>query len=245
MYAQFDNIDAAGVVDGVAISDSVASVSDSTGPLVTVTFIGRNNFVSGDIIGGDEQMGVVVSDPSGVNLTGALGHGITLEIDHESENLVNLTSMFEADRDDFTTGSLLYELGELAAGNHHFKIKAWDNANNSTVYEFDAEVMVAGDFAIRDLLNYPNPMSESTRFSYFLTQRVEKFSIELFALSGRKIKSFYRYALEPGYYDDIEWYGRDADGSRVATEVYIYKATAYPVAGGDKVESFGKLVLIN
>ncbi|UCG60625.1 MAG: type IX secretion system sortase PorU [Candidatus Zixiibacteriota bacterium] len=245
VYAQFDNIDGAGIIDSIAVSDSVASSDDVLGPTVEISFLGRQNFISGDPIAKDARMRVVVSDPSGVNLTGSIGHGITMEIDRQSENTVNLTPLFESYRDNYTTGELEYQFEGLTAGNHHFKIKAWDNANNSTAYEFDAEVLTSGGLAIRELLNYPNPMKESTRFSFYLTQPTEKFSLELCTLSGRKIKSFFRYALEPGYHDDIEWYGTDADGSRVATEVYIYKATAYPAAGGEKVESFGKLILIN
>ncbi len=245
VYAQFDDIDGAGLIDSIAVSDSVGTITDSTGPAVQVAFEGRHGFVSGDIIGPDEQMRVIISDPSGVNLTGALGHGITMEVDYESENLINLTSLFEFERDDFTTGSLAYQLAGLEPGSHHFKIKAWDNANNSSVYEFDAHLAAMEELAIKELLNYPNPMRESTRFSFYLTQRVEKFSLELFTLSGKKIRTFHRHSLEPGFYDDIEWYGTDSDGGRVATEVYIYKATAYPANGGGKVESFGKLVLIN
>ncbi|UCD63676.1 MAG: type IX secretion system sortase PorU [Candidatus Zixiibacteriota bacterium] len=245
VYARFDDIDAAGVADSIVVSETIAVSSDSTGPSIQVAVAGRHSFVSGDYIEPDDRLVVTVSDPSGINLTGAIGHGITLEIDWLSENLINLTPLFEADQDDFTTGSLEYALQNLQPGSHHFKLKAWDNANNSTGFEFDAEVLATQPLAIRDLLNYPNPMSQSTRFSYYLTRPVEKFTLELFTLAGRKIKSFQRYSLAPGYYDDIEWYGRDFDGSRVATEVYIYKATAYPAAGGDKVESFGKLVLIN
>ncbi|UCE25869.1 MAG: type IX secretion system sortase PorU [Candidatus Zixiibacteriota bacterium] len=245
VYARFDNIDGAGLIDSISVSDSVGTITDSAGPAVQVAFEGRHGFVSGDIIGPDEQMRVIISDPSGVNLTGALGHGITMEIDYESENLINLTSLFEFERDDFTTGSLTYQMVGLQPGNHHFKIKAWDNANNSSVYEFDARLEAMEELAIRELLNYPNPMRESTRFSFYLTQRVEKFSLELFTLSGKKIRTFHRHSLEPGFYDDIVWYGIDSDGGRVATEVYIYKATAYPANGGGKVESLGKLVLIN
>ncbi len=245
VYAQFDDIDAAGIADSIAVSDSIASFADSTGPVVEVGFVGRHDFASGDIINPDEQMQITISDSSGVNLTGALGHGITLEIDYRSENMINLTSLFQANQDDYTTGSLTYALEELQAGSHHFKVKAWDNANNSTNYEFDAQVYASENLAIRDLLNYPNPMKESTRFSFYLTQPVEKFSIEVFTLSGRRIKSFQRYSLAPGYYDDIEWYGRDSDGGRVATEVYIYKATAHPANGGEKVESYGKVIVVN
>ncbi|MEW6413346.1 MAG: type IX secretion system sortase PorU [Candidatus Zixiibacteriota bacterium] len=245
VYARFDGIDAAGIADSIAVSDTIASLVDSAGPVIEVAFVGRSNFASGDYIRADDRMQVTITDSSGINLTGALGHGITLEVDYRSENVVNLTSMFEANQDDYTTGSLIYQLDELSSGDHHFKIKAWDNANNSSNYEFDAEVYAVEELAIRDLLNYPNPMRESTRFSFYLTEAVERFSLEIFTLSGRRIKSFERYSLTPGYYDDIEWYGQDNDGSRVATEVYIYKATAHPANGGEKVETFGKLVVVN
>jgi hypothetical protein len=220
-------------------------LADSVGPNIEVAIEGRTDFVSGDFINSSEQMRLTISDQSGVNLTGSVGHGISLEIDNHSENAVNLTPFYESAQDDYTTGSLVYAIDDLAVGSHHFKVKAWDNANNSSSYEFDAEVLGDGELAIRELLNYPNPMKELTSFSFYLTKRTEKFSLELFTLSGRRIKSFDRYHLDPGYYDDMEWNGRDADGSRVATAVYIYKATAYPADGGDKAECVGKLVLIN
>ena len=73
----------------------------------------------------------------------------------------------------------------------------------------------------------------------------DRFLLEIFTLSGRKIRTFGPHHPPPGYFDDIVWYGRDNSGDRVATGVYIYKVTAIPTAGGDKVESFGKVVVIN
>jgi flagellar hook assembly protein FlgD len=82
-----------------------------------------------------------------------------------------------------------------------------------------------------------------------LTQPASEFSLEIFTLSGKKIRSFNQNSLPADNYPnsifDLEWDGRDADGDRVATGVYIYKAAALPSAGGDRVESFGKIVVIN
>ena len=50
---------------------------------------------------------------------------------------------------------------------------------------------------------------------------------------------------DPGYYDDIIWYGKDFDYSPVATGVYIFKAVATPENSGKTAEQFGKLVIIN
>jgi hypothetical protein len=112
--------------------------------------------------------------------------------------------------------------------------------------QFNAEVLAGEMLAIKDLLNYPNPMKDSTRFSFYLTQPTGQISLEIYTLSGKKIKSMVHYGLrQPGYFDDITWYGEDSDRDRVATGVYIYKASAMPSTGQKAVESFGKLVVIN
>ncbi len=245
LYALLDGIDGAGIDDSIHLSDSIAASTDSAGPQIEITFAGHTPFVSGDYIGRNEQMQVHISDPSGINLASGLGHGITLEIDNDPSNAKNLTSLFNYDQDKYTDGSLTYSLSDLAAGRHHFDLKAWDNANNATSYSFDAQVVSSDALAIRDLLNYPNPMKESTRFSFTLTQPADRLTLEIFTLSGRKIVSVDRYGLSAGYYDDIQWNGRDMDGDRVASEVYIYKATAYSAAGGGQAASFGKVILIN
>lgn len=245
VYAIFDSTDAAGLIDSLMVSDSIVALADSTGPTIGYAFPERSNFVSGDLVSRTDLLEITASDPSGINLTGGLGHGITLEIDGQSENTVNLTNCFEYNQDDHTAGKVVYPLESLQSGRHTFKIKAWDNANNSAAVEFAAEVVAGEKLAIVGLLNYPNPMKDSTRFSLELTHPVEKFVLEIFTLSGRKIKSFGPHYPGTGYYDDIVWDGRDASGDRVATGVYIYKATAVPLAGGGKIESFGKVVVIN
>ena len=245
LYAQFETVDASGIIDSISISDSISVTADSLGPEIEVAFTNHPNFVSGDLINQGETMILKISDQSGINLAGGLGHGITLEIDNQSENLQNLTSYFSYEQDSFDKGALEFPIEGLSDGVHSFKIKAWDNANNFAKTEFDVEIKSSTKLEIVNLLNYPNPMRESTRFSFNLTQSVDNFELSIFTLSGKKIKTFSRQYLEPSYFDDIVWYGDDVDGDRVATEVYIYKATAYPSDGSEKVESFGKIILVN
>lgn len=248
-YAALDTVDAVGLIDSVAVSDVIAETTDSAGPAITYGFTGRSNFISGDRITPNEQLALTLVDSSGINLAAGIGHGISLEIDNESANTVMLTDLFEYQQDNFTTGSLAYPMQGLEPGRHTFKIKAWDNANNSTSIEFTAEVVASGFLAIENLLNYPNPMQAATTFYFELTQPVSRFSLDIFTLSGRKIKSFNRFGLGADNYPNgtykLTWDGRDADGDRVATGVYIYKAAAQPENGGDRVESFGKIVVIN
>jgi hypothetical protein len=244
-YASFDNIDASGLASGIKVADSIGSSNDSLGPNIEISFASVNNFQPGDFISNSDLLQVFLSDQSGINLSGGIGHGITLEIDNNEAEIINLTNLFNYNLDDYTNGQLEYQLTGLPVGTHNFKLKAWDNANNSASTEFNVEILGGHELAIEDLLNYPNPMKEMTTFSFYITQPVENFVLDIFTLSGRKIMSFERQYQIPGFYDDIIWYGKDFYGDRVATEVYIYKATAYPVSGGDKVESFGKVILVN
>jgi hypothetical protein len=244
-YASLDSVDAAGIVDSVYVAESFTQVTDSVGPSIVYSFRGLSNFADGDLIQPGDTLQIVISDPSGINLTGGLGHGVTLELDGRSDRVLNLTERFEYDIDDFTSGRVEYAPDNLAVGQHQFKIKAWDNANNSASVEFAAEMVAAGGPVITELLNYPNPMQAATRFSFYVARQLESFSLEIFTLSGRKIKSYSQNSLLPGYHDEIEWRGDDSGGDRVATGVYIYKATARPADGRDKVEMFGKVVVIN
>jgi hypothetical protein len=244
VYAVTGQTDAAGIVDSLPISNVVAQTTDSAGPSITVAVAGREDFRSGDLVSVHDMLHIKIADSSGVNLATELGHGITFELDGNPESIVNLTDRFVYDQDDFTTGALDVPLSDLEPGMHTIRVKAWDNANNSSSVQFAVDVVTSAHLAIQELLNYPNPMAENTTFFFELTQPVSRFNLEIFTLAGRRIQSIQRYNLPVGSHE-MFWNGRDADGDRPATGVYIYKATAMPAAGGDGVESFGKLVVVN
>ena len=178
-------------------------------------------------------------------MTSGAGHGITLIVDNQLEDVVNLTDLFTYMSDSYTMGRAVYNLDGLGPGEHTFSVKAWDNANNSSKVDFDANLLEAGQMVMTDLLNYPNPMHESTIFSFNLSSPAQSVKLEIFTLSGKKILSYSRNSIPAGFREFYTWDGRDQDLDRVATGTYIYKATAVAEANGDKVESFGKVVVIN
>jgi hypothetical protein len=244
-YGSSSSADAYNMVDSILVSADIISSADSVGPEIKYGFEGRNGFVSGDKISAKEILIVQILDSSGINLTGGTGHGITLTIDNNVEDIVNLTGLFQYDPGSFTEGEIRYDIGRLPQGLHTFKIKAWDNANNSALTEFSAEVVEEGEFALYELMNYPNPMKERTTFSFVLTSPARKVDLELFTLSGRRIMAVERFSAPAGYNEFYCWDGRDLDGDRVATGVYIYKATAFSAQGNKVIESFSKVVVIN
>ncbi|UCD17311.1 MAG: type IX secretion system sortase PorU [Candidatus Zixiibacteriota bacterium] len=244
-YAKAPSGDALGLADSIVVDTTISATADQTGPTIAYSFAGRENFISGDYITPGETLILVVSDSSGINLTGGAGHAIILVIDNQVENTVNLTDLFEYTAGSFTSGQIQYDVAELSPGRHVFKIKAWDNANNSSTAEFDAEITESAQLMITDLLNYPNPMYGKTTFALYLSNSASKISLEIFTLSGRKIKHYDENSVPAGYHELYVWDGCDDDLDRVATGTYVYKASAISEHTGSVVEAFGKVVVIN
>lgn len=244
-YSISGNSDALGLIDSIPVSLIIESSADTEGPVIEYSFGQRDDFLSGDKITSGETMSLALFDSIGINQTGNLGHEITLVIDDRVENSINLTDLFQYNAGSYLSGTIEYEIGSLSTGLHSFKVKAWDNANNSSLVEFEAEVVANGEFMVTDLMNYPNPMKESTVFSFLLTSPASFVDFEIFTLSGRKIKSVALGPIPAGYNEFYYWGGDDADFDRIATGVYIYKVTAGSELFEKTVESFGKVVLIN
>jgi len=244
-YAVSSTADALGLADSLPVSLNISPAADSAGPEIVYTFGEQVNFASGDKIKAADRLNLIISDTSGINLTGSLGHGLTLVVDNNVENTYDLTGLFGYNSGSYTTGAVAWEGPALTAGLHHFKVKVWDNANNSSTAEFTAEVLASEQLLVFDLLNYPNPMTNRTVFSFALTAPASRARLELFTLSGKLIQRIERSGLPAGYVEFCSWDGRDADRDRVATGVYIYKLTAVSEGADETVEEYGKVVVIN
>lgn len=244
-YAISNIADAFGLADSIPVSPKISSGSDTKEPEIKYTFSGRKNFVSGDKISSGETLKIHLSDSSGLNLIGGSGHEMTLIIDDQIENIINLTDLFEYETGSYTNGNLDYILGNLEPGIHSFKIKVWDNANNSAVAKFDAEVVESSKLMITDLLNYPNPMRDETTISFALSSSARSVNLKIFTISGKKIFEYERNSIPADFYKFYSWDGKDSDGDRVASGVYIYKVTAVSEQSDETVESFGKVVVVN
>ncbi len=243
-------IDGAGALDSIAVAGTDTTVKDSLGPEVRIAFVQNPKFIDGDTVQPDPDLIVYVSDPSGINLTGELGHRITLSIDDDWENAQDLTSNFQYDLNSYSQGSLTQKIN-LKEGDHTLKIKAWDNANNSNLASFQVKVIsLTKELAISQVMNYPNPFSRFTQFTYELSVPAEKVEIKIFTLSGRLIRTMSGTG-SAGFNSGVVWDGRDQDGDKVANGVYIYKVVArtrFNVNGEDankEAEAIGKAVVMN
>jgi len=249
VYGILAGVDAIGLVDSIPVSEVQSTAQDSDGPAIEYASVRRGVIQDGDFLESGDSLVIRLVDPSGINLAGSIGHGISVVVDDDVESAVSLTDRFEYDRDGYTSGGLTWPLDGIGAGRHRIKIKAWDNVNNVAVVEF---VVVIGDDAqlvLRELLNYPNPMTESTSFYFELSQAVDELIIEVYTLSGKNIWSTRRHDLRADRYPngaiEITWDGRDHEGDRVGSGVYIYRVTVSGGSDGGGAEELGKLVVLN
>jgi flagellar hook assembly protein FlgD len=90
-------------------------------------------------------------------------------------------------------------------------------------------------------MNAPNPFTDTTAFSYHLTQPASKVKIKIYTLRGKLVKTIEQDS--PGWkYNEEFWDGRDEDGNKLASGVYIYKFVVYD--DNRKMEKIEKLAII-
>ncbi len=106
-----------------------------------------------------------------------------------------------------------------------------DAAGNSSD-SLQLSFIVSEKLDLIDYGNYPNPFAESTIFAYELTDTVEKLTIIIYSVEGRKIRQLYNEDVSTGLdlnlpgYHEIEWDGKNQDGFPVGNGNYFYQIRA-------------------
>jgi len=227
-------------IDTLKFLGTDSTALDNTGP--EILFLSDNTvLLNGDHFSANEALEVEISDAQGINLTGVAGHGITLAIDEEWDNALDMTELFEYDIDHSDVGRLSAYLSKIPAGEHLISIKAWDSQNNPNSASIRLSFFAASDFRIYDLFNFPNPMVEDTEITYMLSHAAD-LDFSVYSLAGRKI-----FHESIGYqvqgFNSFPWHGRDTFGNKLANGVYIIVLQAENGEFEQPVQSLQKLVI--
>ncbi len=241
LYAWNDNTGttALGFNNKLLLTGSVSNIDDRQGPEIDLFFEGQENFTNGDIVGENPILKATLSDDHGINITGEAGHGIRLTIDDLPPS--DISGFFTYNENSYTTGSITYPIEGLESGSHILKIIAFDNLNNPNEQETTMQVISEQGLAIEEVVNYPNPFTSSTAFTFQTNRDGADVTIKIYTLSGRLIQELYGTTVK-GYNQSITWDGTDRDGDQVANGVYLYKIIIKDSDG--KAEKIDKLVIL-
>lgn len=237
--------DGAGYLENIRLGGTAAVGNDSHGPEITIGFE-NYQFISGDILGPNPVLQTTLSDQSGINITGEIGHKIEMVIDEKSENQIDLSEYFTYNEGSFTEGTIRYSLINSGEGYHTLRLKAWDNYNNSSESLINFQITTEKELTLKNLWNFPNPFSRSTQFTFEINQP-STVSIKIFSVAGRLVQTFNDIIVErAGIYVSPLWNGNDEEGDLLANGVYFYKIIARELLENNSktVEKIGKLVIM-
>ncbi|MFZ1703013.1 MAG: type IX secretion system sortase PorU, partial [Saprospiraceae bacterium] len=250
MYAS-DGIskDASGYSNDILVGGSTKNgIVDDTPPNVDI-YMNDESFVQGGITDENPVLLIKLQDDFGINVTGnAVGHDITSILNDNSSSATVLNDFFEAQTDDFRSGTVQYPLKNLSSGKHTIRVKAWDIANNSAEKETDFLVVDSQREFLERVLNYPNPFSTQTNFAFEhdLSNTTLDIHVYIYSVSGKLVKIVEHTSYYTGNrVSDVKWNGKDDFEDRLARGVYLYKIKIHAKELNLTRESkFEKLVIL-
>lgn len=225
-YAYSDETDAMGYYDGFNIGGfNENAESDYVGPEISL-FLNDLSFESGDQTIASPTMLAFLHDIHGINTSGnGIGHSITMVLDDDYSNIINLNEYYKPDVDSYQEGKITFPFYDLPDGNHTLTLKAWDNYNNSneTTIEFLVNQNAALD--IFQVYNYPNPFKSITTFTFNHTRPGDNLDLklEIYDLAGRLVQRYENeVTTEITNLPFLTWNGDNLQGNRISNGVYIY-----------------------
>ena len=248
-YFVNEEVSGAGYLDSLRVGGT-SEIVDEDGPEIRIGFQGQDFYDQG-FANEKPVLKIDISDSlSGINIVGEIGHNITMILNDNEDDKIVLTDFFQYDENSYTSGSILYDLtdhfnGDLEQGTYHVSIKAWDNSNNSSTAETEFNVVSSTTLRLRNVLNYPNPFTSRTTFTFLASQSCIC-TVKIYTVAGRLIHEIEDIPLQANELAQVEWDGRDQDGDALANGVYFYKVTAKSDANGTSMsdEKIQKLVIV-
>jgi hypothetical protein len=83
---------------------------------------------------------------------------------------------------------------------------------------------------ISQLVNFPNPMRETTRFVFATDAQSGRGNVRVWTVSGRQVASV-PFTLDGSGQEVVTWNGRDREGDRLANGTYLYRVEVEGAAG--------------
>jgi flagellar hook assembly protein FlgD len=167
-------------------------------------------------------------------------------LDENVEQPYILNDYYETAPNTYQRGFVNFPVAGLANGRHTIRVKAWDVNNNSGDGSVDFMVVDGQVVDIQNLMNYPNPFANSTRFVFEHNHPDEEMNVEIgiFNTAGSLVRTIQENITPSGSRtNELSWDGTDNSGARLPSGMYLYRLNI-TTAKGFKSTAYQKLVIV-
>jgi len=248
-YASDSLSDAGGYFDQFILGGYDESMDiDDQGPEV-IAYLNDESFINGSVVNNSPILYAELNDTGGINsFSSGVGHDMVATLDGMSSNVILLNDYFEPEIDDYTSGKIIFPFQQLSEGKHTLDLKVWDMFNNSSSVVIDFYVSDQLNMDLTQVLNFPNPFRDETRFSFRHNQFGEDLYviIEIYNFNGQLATTLAPQKVETNGYtiNPIYWNGEDSGGNKLKPGFYFYKIKVGNDCGY-QTERTQKLVISN
>ena len=219
---------------------------DETPPEIEI-FFNDKTFTSGSVVGSNALLIVDLFDENGINIINSdFSNNIVARLDDSLDLILN--DYFVSNKDDFKRGTIRYPLENLKIGKHKIEIKVYDTYNN--LAKGSVLFVVSNDLKLNiyNLMNYPNPFSNSTSFIFEHDREDEdlEISIQIINLYGEVLYQHYEIIESSSKkIEAINWNGRGFNNQILSEGIYIYKLIVKSLFDGAYNTSYKKMIKRN
>lgn len=248
LYVENGQTDGAGTDTNIVVGGfSSRAVVDNNPPIVK-PFIGDSLFNDGGITGSNTALFVQLYDQeTGINVSGnSIGHDLTAILDDDVANPFVLNDYYETAPNDFRSGYAYFPISGLTDGKHSLKVKAWDMNNNSGEGVIHFEVVQGKIMKVQNLMNYPNPFTNTTTFVFDHNHPNETLeaTIQIYNSVGALVRTLKKTISPIGSRSgEITWDGTSDVGAKLPSGLYVYRLSL-ATSKGIQSAAYEKLVLI-
>ncbi|MBQ8222049.1 MAG: type IX secretion system sortase PorU [Bacteroidales bacterium] len=245
-YAYSDKTDAQGSYTNFIVGGlNQDAVADEVGPKI-VLFIDDENFVDGSMTNENPSLLAYIKDENGINTSGAgIGHDITATLTGATNKTYSLNQFYDAPLSMYEFGIVSYKFYNLNEGEHLLTFRAWDIYNNSNTATIRFNVVKGKIVEIENLVNYPNPMSDNTNFTFEHNQKDNEIDIviRIYNVMGQLVRTIEEQSFgATARISPIRWDGCSDDGDKLPSGVYIYNVTISN-SQNEKSTEYSKLII--
>lgn len=194
-------------------------------PVISKIYLNNEQFRSGDYVNSTPLFYAEVSDDTGINLSNAIGHNISLVLD--GTDVYDMAPYFKNEGSSNKQGSVMFRFPQMSDGKHTLEFRVWDVFNNSAVSNLD--FVVTDDYtpAIYSFEIWGNPARNNTKFVVSTNTPGSDINVvfRVYSLTGALVWSTQRNGAADTLSKYIyEWDLNSYRGGRLLPGIYICTA---------------------